>query len=202
VLSSSILTLTGCSPKQTLAVGESVSCLGTYTVQQTNIETGQLVVSASASSTTLPVGQQVVHTMDWVVPVDINPQLAVDIVAESCTQSGDASESLLLDCLLSQCAASVVYPRWPTMHMREQHSLDNPTGADVTTCDPTHTAVDAVLLPLLLAVKLVTCPVHVSNAGNLELRDIAIEGHASAVVHTCARTLLVPADGYNCTVTK
>jgi hypothetical protein len=65
-----------------------------------------------------------------------------------------------------------------------------------------HSLLLLLLLPVLLAVTLVTCPVRVSNPGNLELRDITIEGHASTVVSACAMTFLGPAVSYDCTVTK
>lgn len=100
VLSSSTLTLTSCSAQATLAVGDSISCPGTYTVQQADMEAGKVTITASGSSPTLPQSAQVVATAPWEVPVDANPQLDVDIMGAECTQSNTSKfrQSDLMAC--------------------------------------------------------------------------------------------------------
>lgn len=61
-------------------------------VQQSDIEAAQVLVTASASSPGLPLGAQVVPAQSWTVPVDVNPQLDVDIEADNCAQLNGTSE--------------------------------------------------------------------------------------------------------------
>jgi hypothetical protein len=60
-----------------------VTCTGTYTVQQDDIEAGALAVTANASSTSLatPAPGQ------GAVTVNSNPQLSVDVLAAECTHN-------------------------------------------------------------------------------------------------------------------
>lgn len=87
VVSSTHLTLQSCSTAFELGIGQNISCAGTYSVRQADIEAGQVVIGAAGSSPTLPVGSQIVQALPaWTVPVDVNPQLVVDVVAAGCQQ--------------------------------------------------------------------------------------------------------------------
>jgi hypothetical protein len=99
VLSSSSFNLTACPFNTTLAIGGAVSCTGSYTVTQADVETGLLVIHATGSSPSLPAAAQVVWAPDWTVPVDSKPQLAVDILAPNCSQNQSPGESAV--CLLA-----------------------------------------------------------------------------------------------------
>lgn len=142
MLSSTRLSLQNCNSTATLAVGVPVSCVGTYSVLQSDIEAGVLVIGASGSSPSLPQQAQVVPAPAWDVPVDVSPQLAVDVEGPSCTQSGATSGGL------------------------------------------------------------VSCPVRVSNPGNLALSNIRLIGAAGTSVSDCQVDPLAPSDDYTCTVTR
>jgi hypothetical protein len=86
VLSSSSFNLTACPFNTTLAIGGAVSCTGSYTVTQADVEAGVVTIRATGSSPSLPAAAQVVWAPDWVVPVDSKPQLVLDILAPNCSQ--------------------------------------------------------------------------------------------------------------------
>lgn len=142
VLSGTRLSLQNCNATATLAVGASVGCVGTYSVLQSDIESGMLVIGASGSSPSLPQQAQVVTASTWDVPVDVSPQLAVDVEGPSCTQSGATSGGL------------------------------------------------------------VSCPVCVSNPGNLALSNIQLIAAAGTSVSECQVAPLAPSEDYTCTVTR
>jgi hypothetical protein len=209
VLSSSTLTLNNCSTQATLAVGASISCLGTYKVQQPDMEAGKVTITASGSSPTLPQSAQVVASAPWEVAVDANPQLDVDILGAECTQSNTSElqsdpmaccafaaalannkETIACACLRTgfHYTTSQADPSSNSTNFRRQQYTSTLTGL--------HT------VALLLAAKLVSCPVVVTNRGNLELRDITLVGDSTTVVNNCAKTLLAPGDPYSCSVTR
>lgn len=99
VLSSSCFNLTACPFNTMLAIGGTVSCTGSYTVTQADIEAGLMVIGATGSSPSLPVAAQVVWAPDWTVPVDSKPQLAVDILAPNCSQNQSPGKRAV--CLLA-----------------------------------------------------------------------------------------------------
>lgn len=90
-ISSSMLALSNCPANITLGIGARISCNASYTVTQADIEAGLVELSARGSSPSLPVAAQVVSDSK-LVPVDLKPQLVVDIQADTCVQSGNTCE--------------------------------------------------------------------------------------------------------------
>lgn len=72
----------------TLPVGASISCKGSYVVQQYDIDNGYaLCVNAYGSSPDLPEGQQTIWTPSLRVEVLQDARFTLDIVAATCTHS-------------------------------------------------------------------------------------------------------------------
>lgn len=64
-------------PKTTLAAGESMTCTGTYTITQADVDAGRVVNTATVTGTS-PSGDQVTDTDDATYPVEQEPELTVD----------------------------------------------------------------------------------------------------------------------------
>jgi hypothetical protein len=76
-----------CPAATSIPVDGDITCSGNYTVQQDDIEAaGDLVLSASATSTSLSVNEQPAPGFQSVV-INSNPQLSVDVLADHCTHN-------------------------------------------------------------------------------------------------------------------
>lgn len=84
-VTSSALSSISCPYNTTLGFGRSLTCNGTYTIQPWDLERGILYISANASSRSLPQSNVSVGP-PVVLQLLAQPQLAVDVVASSCTQ--------------------------------------------------------------------------------------------------------------------
>lgn len=164
-----------------------MTCTCSFTVQQDDIETGALVVTAEASSTSLATPAPGQGT----VTVNSNPQLTVDVLAEECTHN-----------LTSESPFVILQSLIRLMSAHCDSMCQSPPAQEHT--PPTASSHSDLMWfaiatsRLLFAAKTASCPVLMVNSGNRKLRSIDA-GSGNDCSHSAE---LLPGQNYTCLVTR